>query len=87
MSNEYNSAQGGAPVTCYGSAIPPNLGTNSPSAPGLSLNATPMVTVANPFQPCAPSPPICSAPSCCGPSLNGGPPIGGGVDSGAQPFA
>ena len=86
MSDEYNGAQGGTPATCYGSSIPPNLGSNpAVGGPGLSQTATPMVSPANPFQPCAPSggTTTCPAPTCCGAGASSG---GGFQNQTVTPF-
>ena len=72
MSNAYTNGHGSKPILCFNSPIPPDLGSNPPVGPPAS---SPMVTAANPFQPCGP--PSCPATSCCGGPAGGAMPGGG----------
>jgi hypothetical protein len=71
MPNAYKG-WGTAPAVCYSNPIAPDLGNNPPSGSPPQQHAVPMITPANPFQPCGPS--SCSTSTCCN---NGTAPSGG----------
>jgi hypothetical protein len=75
MPSTFKGGQGATPTPCLDSPITPDLGANPPAGPALWQADPPMVSVADPFQPCGP--PDCPASSCCGGGDSGGLPGGG----------